>query len=108
MGKIAVKNIIPGMVLAGDVKDPQGRLLAPAGQEVSRKLIRVFKIWGIGEVPVRPDAENDPGARKNGPFPRRSVRRPMKLPVTAFSTMISMIRSFTNCSGPATWKKREK
>ncbi len=70
MGKIAVKNITPGMVLSGDVKDSQGRLLAPAGQEVSRKLIRIFKIWGIGEIPVRPDAEDDPGKAEERAIPK--------------------------------------
>lgn len=41
------------MILAQDVKDPAGRLLAPSGQKVTEKLIRVFKIWGVGDLAVR-------------------------------------------------------
>ncbi len=55
--------------MSGDVKDPQGRMLAPAGQEISPKLIRVFKIWGIGEVPVRADAEEEPGKAEERAIP---------------------------------------
>ena len=46
------------MILARDIKDQQGRLLAPAGQEISHKLIRVFKIWGVGEVHVKDPEDN--------------------------------------------------
>ncbi|HMA66373.1 MAG TPA: HDOD domain-containing protein [Desulfosalsimonadaceae bacterium] len=47
MHTVGIHQLSPGMVLRQDVKDPGGRLLAPAGQEVTEKLIRVFKIWGV-------------------------------------------------------------
>jgi len=66
MDKVSIHHLSAGMVLDQDVKDPGGRLLAPSGQEVSEKLIRVFKIWGVGEIRVKaseePEAANSPGA----------------------------------------------
>src|SRR6056297_2234278 len=53
MDKVSIQQLNPGMILSQDVKDPNGRLLAAAGQEISGKLIRVFKIWGVGDLRVQ-------------------------------------------------------
>jgi HD-like signal output (HDOD) protein len=53
MEKTSTHKLVPGMILAQDVKDPAGRLLAPCGQKVTEKLIRIFKIWGVGDIAVR-------------------------------------------------------
>lgn len=53
MEKTSPHKLVPGMILARDVKDTAGRLLAPSGQKVNDKLIRIFKIWGVGDVHVR-------------------------------------------------------
>jgi putative nucleotidyltransferase with HDIG domain len=50
MNLISTNNLIPGMILAQDVKDQYGHLLASSSQAATSKLIRIFKIWGIGEV----------------------------------------------------------
>jgi putative nucleotidyltransferase with HDIG domain len=50
MNLISTNNLIPGMILAQDVKDQYGHLLASSSQATTSKLIRIFKIWGIGEV----------------------------------------------------------
>jgi putative nucleotidyltransferase with HDIG domain len=47
---INTTNLTSGMILAQDVKDQYGRLLASPSQAATSKLIRIFKIWGIGEV----------------------------------------------------------
>jgi len=69
MDKVSIHNLSPGMVLNQDVKDPGGRLLAPAGQEISEKLIRVFKIWGVGEIRIKAaeDAEQTPSGEAEIP-----------------------------------------
>jgi putative nucleotidyltransferase with HDIG domain len=54
---INTRNITPGMIFAQDVKDQYGRLLASNSQAATLKLIRIFKIWGIGEVWID---ESDP------------------------------------------------
>ncbi len=43
------------MILAEDVKDITSRHLLSKGQQISRKHIRVLKIWGISEVSVEGD-----------------------------------------------------
>jgi len=65
-----MRNISPGMVLEGDIKDQQGRILAFSGQEVTEKLMRVFKIWGIGEIRVAAHAPG-PTEGSDGTIPER-------------------------------------
>lgn len=60
MEKTSTHKLVPGMILARDVKDQNGRLLAPSGQEVTEKLIRIFKIWGVTDIHVQ--ASDDPDA----------------------------------------------
>jgi len=40
------------MILASDVKDRNGMLIASHGQRVSEKHLRTFKSWGITEVDI--------------------------------------------------------
>ena len=57
MGRIAIDQIKEGMVLAGDVVDVNSRLLFSKGGTIEAKHIRMFKMWGIGEVHVQGDFE---------------------------------------------------
>ncbi len=50
MDLINVSDLVPGMILARDVKDQWGRLLASCNQEATPKHIRIFKIWGISQI----------------------------------------------------------
>ncbi len=52
MGSVRIRNLKTGMVLADDVKDIKGRLLLPKGRPIGPEHIRIFKIWGIPQVPV--------------------------------------------------------
>ena len=47
---IKLKDILPGMVLAKDVKDRTGRVLLIAGNRLSENHIKIFRSWGITEV----------------------------------------------------------
>lgn len=73
MEKITPHNLAEGMILAMDVKDQNGRLLAPSGQEVTEKLIRIFKIWGVGELRVR-SPEGGDTAPESEPFVPDEIR----------------------------------
>lgn len=74
MDKVSIQQLNPGMILSQDVKDPNGRLLAAAGQEISGKLIRVFKIWGVGDLRVQA-ADSSAQAETAGPEIPADIRR---------------------------------
>ena len=53
MGMIQTSNVKPGMVLAGAVRDINGRLLLAEGRTIQPDHLRIFKMWGVSEVPVQ-------------------------------------------------------
>jgi HD-like signal output (HDOD) protein len=52
MGILQTHKLKPGMVLAEEVRDINGRLLLGKGNRIEQSHIRIFKIWGITEVQV--------------------------------------------------------
>lgn len=52
MAKIKVRNIQNGMILASDVSDQNGMLIASQGLSISEKHLRTFKSWGITEIDI--------------------------------------------------------
>ncbi len=58
---VAVDDLQAGMLLADEVRDQQGRLLMPAGTELTDRHLRAFQLWGIISVRIRAaDAEAAP------------------------------------------------
>lgn len=57
MGKVRIKDLKMGMILASHARDPNGRLLLPAGEEITDKHIRTLKAWGIAEVDIEGDKD---------------------------------------------------
>ena len=53
MGIIHINKLKPGMVLAQEVRDINGRLLLNSQKEIQSSHIRIFKTWGITEVDIR-------------------------------------------------------
>ncbi len=47
----------PGMVVARDVKNIDGMLLAPSGCELSERQINILQAWGVTEVEVEAGEE---------------------------------------------------
>ena len=41
------------MILAADVKDRSGRALLSAGGEITEKVLRIFKMWGVTEADIQ-------------------------------------------------------
>jgi hypothetical protein len=64
MPTLKIDQIKPGMVLAAAVYNHQKVLLLDSGRKISEKHIRVFKSWGVAEVPVR--GKNDKGQASTG------------------------------------------
>lgn len=64
MGIVHTNNLKPGMVLAEEVRDVNGRLLLSKGSGIQPSHLRIFKIWGITEVNVIGDI-----GHKNRPEP---------------------------------------
>ncbi|MBW2408521.1 MAG: HDOD domain-containing protein [Deltaproteobacteria bacterium] len=52
MGTVYTDKLKPGMVVAEEVRDVNGRLLLGKGNSIQPSHIRIFKIWGITEVKV--------------------------------------------------------
>jgi HD-like signal output (HDOD) protein len=53
MGIIHINKLKPGMVLADEVRDLNGKLLLGKGKAIAPDHFRVFKIWGVTEVNIR-------------------------------------------------------
>ncbi len=70
MGTINIADVRPDMVLAADVKDRHGHVLLKAGEAVTEKALKIFKMWGVTDLDVegvdqkvveaRADDEYDP------------------------------------------------
>jgi HD-like signal output (HDOD) protein len=52
MGIVPINKLIPGMLLAEQVKDVNGRLILAKDKKIHSSHIRKFKIWGITEVNI--------------------------------------------------------
>jgi HD-like signal output (HDOD) protein len=64
MVAVQTDKLRPGLILAEEVRDINGRLLLASGNEIGSNHIRIFKIWGVPEVIVagngRQTKEDDP------------------------------------------------
>ncbi len=65
MGTIPTSDLGPGMVLASDLRSPQGRLLLPKGMTLTESHIKTCKAWGILEADIRNVSLEDAQARAN-------------------------------------------
>ncbi len=59
MGAINVESLKPGMLLAADLRSPQGRMLLPKGSALSEKELKLCKIWGISEADIQGVSEEE-------------------------------------------------
>lgn len=76
MLRVSVNKTSPGMILEEDVLDQKGRLLVRAGEPISDKHIRIFKIWGVTEVCIRDgDRESHPSEESHQWLPEESLTR---------------------------------
>lgn len=64
MGLLPLEDLKAGMVLATDLNSPQGRLILGQGQEITDKILRVCKIWGVTEADVQGASAEETTAEK--------------------------------------------
>lgn len=60
MAYLTVDQVREGMVLAAPVTDRRGRLLIPAGKELTERHVEALRMWGVSHVEIDgdgPDAE---------------------------------------------------
>jgi hypothetical protein len=55
--RVKSEELQPGMVVARDVKNIDGMLLAPSGCELSERQIGILQTWGVVEVEVEASEE---------------------------------------------------
>lgn len=52
MAVVHIDNLAPGMVLSSNVCDRSGRMLLPAGAELTDKHFSILRMWGVLEVEI--------------------------------------------------------
>lgn len=63
MAYLTVDQVREGMTLGAPVTDRRGRLLIPAGKELSERHVEALRMWGVSHVEIEGD---DPGAEDTG------------------------------------------
>jgi hypothetical protein len=53
MGRLNLAEIQPGMVLAADILDRNGRVLLKTGLQVTDKHLKILKQWGVTDADIR-------------------------------------------------------
>jgi hypothetical protein len=65
MARIAITELVPGMVLAGELLDEEGRRLLSAGTVLTEKAIALLARRNIGHVVIQEDTSAlDPAERE--------------------------------------------
>ena len=63
MAVVPLDQVQAGTVLAGEVRDRRGRLLMPAGRELTEKHLEAFRMWGVASVEIDGGPTEEPPAR---------------------------------------------
>ncbi len=53
MALIIINDITPGMILAQNVQDSNGRILLREGMELTIRHIRIMKTWGVADADIK-------------------------------------------------------
>ncbi|MDH5392855.1 MAG: hypothetical protein OEY11_06670 [Gammaproteobacteria bacterium] len=64
MSVIRVSHVKAGQIILSDVKDRSGRVLLPAGSELTHENIKIIKSWGVAEADVDADL-HEPATRSD-------------------------------------------
>ena len=52
MGMVPIDNLVPGMELASDLRDRNGRLLLKSGTELTERCLYLLHTWGAVEADI--------------------------------------------------------
>ena len=75
MIRIKSEALQPGMVVARDVKNIDGMLLAPSGCQLSERQIGILQAWGITEVEVEAGEEMANPTIRSAQLPPETLAR---------------------------------
>ena len=73
VGRVKVGNLKAGMVLASDLKAPNGRFILAKGAELSDKHTRMMKVWGVVEADI--DGTDDAEVQEKARIDEETARR---------------------------------
>jgi putative nucleotidyltransferase with HDIG domain len=59
MLEVRSADVKPGMIIAEDIMDANGRLILPEGTELAPKHSLALKMWGVASVPIRSGEEGE-------------------------------------------------
>jgi hypothetical protein len=68
MALVHIDNLAPGMILNRNVSDRSGRLLLPAGSELTVKHFAIFRMWGVLEVEVAGESTAEEAMESSADF----------------------------------------
>ena len=74
MVTIDVSELETGMVLAGDVKAPNGRFLLGQGVEINAGHVEVMQTWGVLEVQIEGSSEEEMLAKRTSHVPPEKLK----------------------------------
>lgn len=69
MAIVPIDNLAAGMLLRNNVCDRSGRMLLPAGAELSERHLKIFRTWGVTEA----DVEGEDGCETVSPLAGEDV-----------------------------------
>ncbi|MCK5162825.1 MAG: HDOD domain-containing protein [Desulfobacula sp.] len=75
MEKINIYKIKPGMILGQDVVNREGRHLLSRNLELTKKEIRILKMWGIPEISIQLKSQRPNQGQTNGKPPDNKKTR---------------------------------
>ena len=67
MALVTADQVRPGMVVATEVTDRRGRLLIPAGNELSESHVQALRMWGVTHLEVEGDGFEDDSSVSDDP-----------------------------------------
>ncbi len=75
MGKVAIDNLVPGMLLSADLRDRNGRLLLKAGTELTDRCLYLLRTWGAVEAEIEGADESRESPVKADPEMLASIEK---------------------------------
>jgi len=84
VGLVGIDNLSAGMELNSPLRSKQGRQLLPSGVVLTDKHINTLKIWGVIEVDVVGQGDDDNGPKRLEELPEDLVRETKRLTLARF------------------------
>ena len=85
MANVNVAQIEPGMVLADDLKDQNGRFLLAKGVELSTKHLKIMKTWGVVEADIEGVSEQEMGEKQTADIDPKILEKAEEIEKERFS-----------------------